>query len=55
MKPQTKANIERAFEVCESRGHSLEYSIQFAMDYAKVDHGCVMNYLQKEHNEANGL
>lgn len=55
MKPQTRINIETAFELIEKEKHSLEYNIQWVMDYAKVDHDCVMKYIREEHERVNGL
>ena len=49
MKKQTKAKLLEAYEICDNEDRSTEYMIQFMMDFANVDHDCVMSYLLKYH------
>lgn len=49
MKKETKAKLLEAYKICENEDRSTEYTIQFMMDFANVDHDSVMSYLLKYH------
>ena len=38
MKKETKAKLLEAYKICENEDRSTEYTIQFMMDFANVDH-----------------
>jgi hypothetical protein len=47
MKGGTIGKLERAQAFCEHQDKSLEFTIQYMMDYARVNHDCVMAFLKK--------
>lgn len=44
---ETFEKLKIAEEICNTEDRSIEYMIQFMMDYANVSHECVMNYIRK--------
>lgn len=49
MDSQTETRLMEAMEYCEKEDKSTEFMIQYMMDYAGVDHDCVMGFLKKEY------
>ena len=47
MKATTKELLESAFEYCQEQDKSIEFTLQYMQDVAKVDLDCVLNYITK--------
>ena len=49
MKAKTKMLLEEAQKYCDENDKSTEYMLQYMQDFAGVNLDCVMNFLQKQH------
>lgn len=55
MKHITKLKLAAVHQLCDVEDKSTEYMIQYMQDVCKVDHDCVMNYLQLSNSEHEKL